>query len=119
MLRIYIGEDDRWEGAPLYEAIVRKLRSMDVAGTSVFRGIMGYGAGQRVHRSGFLGMSRDLPILITTVDTDAKIQEAIEALDEMVDEGLIVLSSVEVIKYTHTHHELEVPPTPHRRSTDW
>jgi PII-like signaling protein/nucleotide-binding universal stress UspA family protein len=118
MLRIYVGEDDRWDGAPLYEAIVRKLRSMDLAGASVFQGIMGYGAGQRVHRSGFLGMSHDLPMLITTIDTDEKIQSAVTALDDMVDQGLIVLSNVEVIKYTHTHHELDIPAAPHRRSSD-
>lgn len=118
MLRIYVGEGDRWDGAPLYEAIVRTLRSMDLAGASVFQGIMGYGAGQRVHKSGFLGMSRDLPMLITTIDADEKIQDAITALDDMVDEGLIVLSNVEVIKYTHTHHEPHVAAGPLRRSTD-
>ncbi|HLF85036.1 MAG TPA: DUF190 domain-containing protein [Blastocatellia bacterium] len=110
MLRVYVGEDDRWEGAPLYEAIVRKLRSMDIAGASVLQGLMGYGANQRVHKSGFLGMSRDLPMLITSVDTSAKIEAAVAALDEMVEEGLIVLSDVEVIKYTHTHREPEASP---------
>jgi PII-like signaling protein/nucleotide-binding universal stress UspA family protein len=121
MLRIYIGEQDRWESssAPLYEAIVRAMRSLDIAGASVFRGIMGYGAQQRVHKTGFLGLSHDLPMLITVVDTEERIQEAIAALDNMVEEGLMVLSDVEVIKYTHTHHELEVAPTQHRRSTDW
>lgn len=118
MLRIYVGEDDRCDGAPLYEAIVRRLQWMDIAGASVFRGIMGYGAGQRVHRSGFLGLSHDLPMLIMSIDTDEKIQSAVEELDDMVDEGLIVLSDVEVIKYTHTHHELNIGTTPHRRSSD-
>ena len=117
MLRIYVGEDDQWDGAPLYEAIVRRLRDMDIAGASVFRGIMGFGANQRVHKSGFLGLSGDLPVLITTVDTNEKIQRAITALDEMVDEGLIVLSDVEVIEYKHTHHELDVSASLHRRST--
>jgi PII-like signaling protein len=64
-------------------------------------------------------MSHDLPILITTIDTSAKIQEAIGVLDEMVDEGMIVLSDVEVIKYTHTTHEPEAPPILYRRSSDW
>jgi PII-like signaling protein/nucleotide-binding universal stress UspA family protein len=103
MLRIYIGEDDQYEAAPLYEAIVRKLRAMDIAGASVFRGIMGFGANQRVHKSGFLGLSSDMPILVSTVDSEQKIRSAITVLDEMIDEGLIVLSDVEVIEYKHTH----------------
>jgi PII-like signaling protein len=119
MLRVYIGENDRWEGAPLYEAIVKRLRTMDVAGASVFRGIMGYGAGQRVHKTGFLGLSGDSPILITVVDADESINRASEAIEEMVEEGLIVLSDAEVIKYSHTHHEVELPSSPQRRSGDW
>jgi PII-like signaling protein/nucleotide-binding universal stress UspA family protein len=119
MLRIYIGEDDQWERAPLYEAIVRRLREKDIAGATVFRGIMGFGANQRVHKSGFLGLSRDLPMLITIVDSEEKIRHAITFLDGMVDEGLIVLSDVEVIEYKHTHAELEIPVTPRRGRTDW
>ncbi|CDM66041.1 DUF190 domain-containing protein [Pyrinomonas methylaliphatogenes] len=102
MVRIYIGEDDRWGGEPLYEAIVKKLRMMDIAGATVYRGLMGYGATQRVHRSGWLGLSRDLPIMITVVDTEEKIRRILPILDEMVDEGLVVLSDVEIIKYTHS-----------------
>ncbi len=118
MLRIYIGEDDQLEGAPLYEAIVRTLRAMDLAGATVLRGIMGFGANQRVHKSGFLGLSHDLPTVITTIDSDEKIRSAIMVLDEMVDEGLIVLSDVEVIEYKHTHHEFDVSAGPRRRSSD-
>lgn len=103
MLRIYIDEDDKWEGEPLHEAIVKKLRMMDLAGATVFQGILGYGAQQRTHKSGFLGINHNLPLMITVVDTDEKIRRAIIALDEMVDEGLIVLSEVEVIKYVHSH----------------
>lgn len=102
MLRVYVDEDDKWEGEPLSEAIVKRLRMMDVAGATVYRGIMGYGAQHRVHKSGFLGISHNLPVMISTIDTDEKIRRAISALDEMVDEGLIVLSDVEVIKYSHT-----------------
>ncbi len=101
MVRIYIGEDDRWEGEPLYEAIVKKLRMMDIAGATVYRGLMGYGGSQRVHRSGWLGLSHDLPIMITVVDTAEKIRAILPVLDEMVAEGLVVLSDVEIIKYTH------------------
>ena len=107
MLRIFIDEDDRWEGEPLHEAIVKRLRMMDLAGATVYRGIMGYGARHRVHKSGFLGLSQNLPVMITTVDADDKIRRAIVALDEMVVEGLIVLSDVEVIKYTHNRAEAE------------
>lgn len=102
MLRIYIGEDDRWEGEPLHEAIVKKLRMIDIAGATVYRGLMGYGAQQRVHKSGFLNLSSDLPIMITVVDTEEKIRRVLPVLDEMVDEGLIALSDVEIIKYTHS-----------------
>jgi PII-like signaling protein len=104
MLRIYIGEDDRWEGEPLHEAIVKKLRMMDVAGATVYRGVMGYGAQQRLHkRTGWLGLSTDLPIMISIIDCEEKIRRVLPVLDEMVDEGLVVLSDVEIIKYTHSH----------------
>lgn len=107
MLRIYIGEDDKWEGEPLHEAIVKKLRMIDIAGATVYRGLMGYGAQQRMHKPGFLNLSSDLPIMITVVDTEEKIRRVLPVLDEMVDEGLVVLSDVEIIKYTHSH-----PPEP-------
>jgi PII-like signaling protein len=102
MLRVYIGEDDRWEGEPLHEAIVKKLRMMDIAGATVYRGVMGYGAQQRLHRPGWLGLSTDLPVMISVIDTEEKIRGVLPALDEMVDEGLIALSDVEIIKYTHS-----------------
>jgi PII-like signaling protein len=102
LLRIYIGEDDRWEGEPLHEAIVKKLRMMDIAGATVYRGMIGYGAQNRVHRPGFLGLSNDLPIMISIIDSEEKIRAVLPALDEMVDEGLIALSDVEIIKYTHS-----------------
>src|SRR5262249_27305606 len=112
MLRIYIGSDDRWEGAPLYEAIVKKLRMMDIAGATVYQGVMGYGAQQRMHKSGFLGIKHNLPFMITVVDSEEKIRRAIAALEEMVDEGLIVMSDVEVIKYVHSYPESGVVDAP-------
>jgi PII-like signaling protein len=102
MLRIYIGEDDRWEGEPLHEAIVKRLRMLDIAGATVYRGVMGYGAQQRVHKSGWLGLSTDLPLMIAVIDTEEKIRRVLPVLDEMVDEGLIAISDVEIIKYTHS-----------------
>jgi PII-like signaling protein len=103
MLRIYIGEDDTWEMEPLHEAIVKKLRMMDLAGATVYRGVMGYGAQNRVHRPGWLGLSHDLPLMISVIDTEEKIRGVLPVLDEMVDEGLIALSDVEIIKYTHSN----------------
>ena len=105
MLRIHIGESDRWEGEPLHEAIVKRLRMMDVAGATVYRGVMGYGAQQRMHKSGWLGLSTDLPVMIAVIDTEEKIQRVLLVLDEMVDEGLIAISDVEIIKYTHSRNK--------------
>jgi PII-like signaling protein len=109
MLRIYIGEDDKWEGEPLHEAIVKKLRMIDIAGATVYRGLMGYGAQQRMHKPGFLNLSSDLPIMISVVDTEEKIRRVLPVLDEMVDEGLIALSDVEIIKYTHSRAPADKP----------
>jgi PII-like signaling protein len=113
MLRIYIGQDDEWEGKPLYEAIVLKLRQLDVAGATVYKGVMGYGAHQRMHKTGLLGLSHDLPIMISVVDKEEKIRAVLPVLDEMVSEGLVTLSDVEVIKYAHTHSDaLEISLSP-------
>jgi PII-like signaling protein len=100
MLRIHFGEDDRWRGKPLYQAIVEKCRELDIAGATVFRGIEGYGASTLIHRSHML-WSSDRPIMVSVVDTEQNIQKLLPALDEMVGEGLIAMSEVEVIKYVH------------------
>ena len=100
MLRVHFGEDDKWNGKPLYEAIIEKCRELDIAGATVFRGIEGYGASTLIHRP-HLFRSADLPIMISIVDTDEKINRLLPFLDEMVDEGLIALSDVEVIRYVH------------------
>jgi uncharacterized protein len=101
MLRIYFGEDDVWHGRPLYKAIVDKCRQLDVAGATVYRGLEGYGASTIIRRSHLLSVSHDAPIMVTIVDVEEKIRKLIPALDEMVDEGLIAMSDVEVIKYVH------------------
>jgi uncharacterized protein len=100
MLRIHFGEDDKWHDKPLYEAIVLKCRELDIAGASVFRGIEGYGASTLIHKQHFL-RSSDRPIMVSVIDTEEKIKTLIPALDEMVDEGLIAMSEVEVIRYVH------------------
>jgi uncharacterized protein len=100
LLRIHFGEDDKWEGKPLYEAIVTKCRELDIAGASVFRGIEGYGASSRIHKAHLL-RSSDRPIMVSVIDTEENIKKLLPVLDEMVDEGLIAMSEVEVIRYVH------------------
>jgi len=101
MLRIHFGEDDQWQGKPLYQAIVERCRTLDIAGATVYRGIAGYGASTIIRRSHLLNFSHDAPILVQIVDTEENLQRLFPALDEMVSEGLIVTSDVEVIKYVH------------------
>src|SRR5271157_2982981 len=101
MLRIHFGEDDKWQGKPLYRAIVEKCRELDIAGATVYRGIEGYGASTLIHRPHLLSFSSDAPIMVSIVDTNENIQKLIPTLDQMVDEGLIAISDVEVIKYVH------------------
>jgi uncharacterized protein len=100
MLRIHFGEDDKWDNKPLYEAIVMKCRELDIAGATVFRGIEGYGASTLIHKQHFL-RSSDRPIMVSVIDTEEKIKSLVPALDEMVNEGLIAMSEVEVIRYVH------------------
>lgn len=100
-LSIHFGEDDKWKEKPLYRAIVEKCRELDIAGATVFRGIEGYGASTLIHRSHLLSFSSDAPIMVSVIDSEEKIQTLIPFLDEMVGEGLIAMSEVEVIKYVH------------------
>jgi uncharacterized protein len=100
MLRIHFGEDDKWQNKPLYEAIVMKCRELDIAGATVFRGIEGYGASTLIHKKHML-WSSDAPIMVSVIDTEDKIRKLLPVLDEMVDEGLIAMSDVEVIRYVH------------------
>jgi PII-like signaling protein len=99
LLRIYIGESDRWEGEPLYEAIVLRLRERGVAGATVLRGIEGYGAAARVHTARILRLSEDLPILIEVVDREDRLRSVLPEINRMVDGGLITLEPVEVIAH--------------------
>ena len=101
MLRIYFGEDDKWKDEALYRAIVEKCRELDIAGATVLRGIEGYGASTLIRRTHHLSFSHDAPVMVSVVDSEDKIQKLLPLLDEMVDEGLIAMSEVEVIKYTH------------------
>jgi len=100
MIRIHFGEDDRWEGKALYEAIVEEARRMDLAGATAYRGIEGYGASTRIHRKHAF-TSSDLPIMVAVIDTEENIARFLPVVERMVGEGLIAISDVEVIRYTH------------------
>ena len=101
MIRIYFGEDDKWKEKPLYRAIVEKCRELDIAGATVLRGIAGYGASSLIRESHMLSFSHGAPLMVTIIDADEKIQQLLPFLDEAVDQGLIAISEVEVIKYVH------------------
>ena len=101
LLRIFIGESDRWEGRPLYEAIVRAARAQGLAGATVLRGIEGFGADSRMHTVKILRLSEDLPIVIEIVDRAERIQEFLPMIDQMVTEGMITLEKVNVLAYRH------------------
>ena len=99
ILRIYIGESDCWNHQPLFEAIVLKAREAGLAGATVLRGAMGFGASSRLHTAKILRLSMDLPVLIEIVDTPEKISGFLPSLDEMVTEGLVTLEEIRILKY--------------------
>ncbi len=99
LLRIFIGEDDRHEGAPLHEAIVLKAREMHLAGATVLRGPLGYGHSSRLHTAKILRLSDDLPVVIEIVDSEEKIESFLPVLDTMMEGGLVTLENVRVIRY--------------------
>jgi len=99
LLRIFIGENDRWHGKPLYEAIVTRAREEGFAGATVLRGLMGYGAKSRIHTAKVLRLSEDLPIVVEIVDRSDRIEKFRPLLDEMVADGLVTLERAQVIMY--------------------
>lgn len=101
LLRIFIGEDDKFRGRPLYEAIVLQAREMHLAGATVLRGPMGFGRSTRLHTAKILRLSQDLPVVIEIVDSKEKIQEFLPALDGMMQGGLVTLEKVKVLRYSH------------------
>ncbi len=102
LLRIFVGESDSYKGKALYEQIVLKARQMNLAGATVTRGLMGFGADSRVHTAKLLRLSEDLPVIIELVDTEENLTKLIPFLDESVQEGLITMEKVRVIKYRHS-----------------
>jgi PII-like signaling protein len=103
LLRIFVGEADRWEGRPLYEAIVEEAKRRGLAGATVWKGFMGFGAHSRMHTAKILRLSEDLPIVIEIVDAAGKIEAFLPDLDRMVGEGLVTLERAEVILYRGPH----------------
>jgi PII-like signaling protein len=99
LLRIFIGEDDKFERLPLYEAIVLKAREMDLAGATVLRGPMGFGQSSLLHTTKILRLSQDLPLIIEIVDAQDKIDAFLPALDRMMSSGLVTLEKVQVLQY--------------------
>jgi PII-like signaling protein len=109
LMRIFLGERDKWHGEPLYDAIVKRLRMMDIAGATVYQGIMGYGAKGETHRPHLLHISEDLPIMISVIDSPLKIAEAEPMVEGMLEDGLIVISDVDIIRLIHPKVSTEAP----------
>ena len=99
LLRIFVGESDRWDGRPLYEAIVLEARKRGLAGATVIKGFMGYGAHSRIHTAKLLELSQDLPIIVEIVDAVEKIEAVMPDLEKMVGDGLITIERAEVLLY--------------------
>ena len=101
LLRVFVGDSDRFENKPLYEAILQKVRELGLAGATVLRGTEGFGANSVVHRASLLDMSTDLPVVVEIVDTEEKIKLLLPHLETMVREGMITMEYVEIILYRH------------------
>src|SRR5256886_4508707 len=102
LLRIFIGESDRWHHQPLYEAIVLKARELGLAGATVLRGPMGFGANSHLHTAKILRLSMDLPMVIEIVDKEEKIAAFLPELDKIMGDGLVTLEKVRIIRYRGT-----------------
>src|SRR4026208_200197 len=105
LLRIFIGESDRYQRQPLYQAIVLKARELELAGATVLRGPMGFGKSSRLHTAKILRLSMDLPIVIEIVDSEKKINTFLPALEGMMSGGMVTLERVQVIEYRHVERE--------------
>ena len=105
LLRIFIGESDRYQHGPLFEAIVMRARELHLAGATVLRGPMGFGAASRIHTAKILRLSMDLPMVIEIVDSEEKINAFMPDLEEMIGGGLVTLEKIKVIHYRHERPE--------------
>jgi len=112
MMRIFLSEDDRWKSKPLYEALVEAMRANDIAGVTVYRGILGYGAHRRVHKDKPLLHPHHGSIMLSAIDTAEKLRAFLPIVDQMVEEGLVVFSDVDIIKYAYRALDAEKQPAP-------
>jgi len=110
LLRVFIGESDKFEGRPLYEAIVHEARKRGMAGATVLRGALGFGAHSRLHSAKILRLSEDLPMVVEIVDKPERIEEFLPKLDAMIDEGMVTIEKVQVFAYRHNQPEKEIRP---------
>jgi PII-like signaling protein len=101
LLRLFVGESDKCDGRPLYEVIVERARERGLAGATVLRGVLGYGANSRIHTSKILRLSEDLPMIVEIVDEHEKIESFLAEVGELIEEGLVTLERAEVILYRH------------------
>ena len=101
MLKIYIGESDKWHGRPLSLALIERLRAEDIAGATVIRAVEGFGANSRIHTAHILRLSEDLPLVVEVVDRADRIERILPIVDEMVGEGLVTMLDVTVVHYRH------------------
>jgi len=107
LMRVFMGEADKWHGEPLFDAIVKKLRMMEIAGATVYRGLLGYGAKGHEHKRSFFHPTRDLPVMVTVIDSPEKILAAAETIEGMLEDGLIVLSDVDIIRLVRSRKAVE------------
>lgn len=112
LVRIFLGESDKWHHEPLHLALLTRLRKEGFAGATVFHGIAGFGARSIVHTTHVLRLSEDLPIVIEVVDTAERMDRLTEILDEMVTEGLVTMEKVRVLKYAPGNRPLDPDPVP-------
>ena len=103
LLRIFIGENDKADGRSLYKVLVEEAREQGLAGATVFRGMLGFGANSRIHTSQILRLSEDLPVVIEIVDSEEKINAFLPRLDGLIREGLVIMDKTRVIAYRHNH----------------
>ena len=109
LLRVFLGEADKWHGEPLYDAIVKKLRMLDIAGATVYRGILGYGAKGHEHKQSFFHVSKDMPLMVSLIDSSEKIASAAEAIEAMLEDGLIVISDAHIVRLVRRSQFAEAP----------
>ncbi len=112
LMRVFMGEADKWHGEPLHDAIVKKLHMMEIAGATVYRGVLGYGAKGHEHKRSFWHPMRDLPVMVTVIDSPEKIASAAEAIEDMLEDGLIVTSDVDIVRLVRSRPETEASSEP-------